>query len=60
MPAGKRGGFREGSGRKPDAGERRHLLPVPVTDAEHAELIDLAGDIPVSTWLRELGLRQRG
>lgn len=58
--AGKHGGGREGAGRPPEAGEpRTELIRVRATPAEKAELLDLAGDQPLGTWLRELGLKQR-
>lgn len=51
------GGDRKGAGRKPRAGTpAKYVAQVPLTEAEHAEMLDAAGDRPLAAWIREAAL----
>ena len=55
----KKGGARKGAGRKPKSPEKRRnqSLSVGFTVRELRHLRAAAGDVPVSTFLREIALR---
>lgn len=55
----RKGGARKGSGRKalPPEEKRSQGVNVSFTVREYLHLEDLAGDVPVSTFLREIALR---
>jgi len=56
---GGHGGYRPGSGRKPLPPEKRRgrMVAVLLTEAEHALLREVAGDVPAGTYARNVLLR---
>ncbi len=54
------GGYRPGSGRKPLPPEKRRgrMVAILLTEAEHALLREVAGDVPAGVYAREVLLRR--